>query len=126
DMAVIVKTTAEPTALVSSIRREVGAIDPQQPIYEIHTLEDLRQRTLAPQRFNFTLLTIFAGVALALAVIGLYGVLAYTVTQRRREIGVRVALGAQWTDVVRMILSQGLRLAAIGVAIGVIAAAALT
>jgi putative ABC transport system permease protein len=126
NMTVIVKTAAEPTALVSSIRKEIAAIDRQQPISDIHTLEELRQHALAPQRFNFTLLTIFAAVALALAVIGLYGVLAYTVAQRRREIGVRVALGAQWADVVRMITSQGMRLTIIGVAIGLVAAAALT
>jgi putative ABC transport system permease protein len=124
--SVIVKTKGEPTALLAAVRHELHSLDPQKPIYDIQTLEGMRNQSLAPQRFNFLLLGAFASAALALAVIGLYGVLAYAVAQRRREIGVRMALGAHVTDVMRMIVAHGLRLFAIGATLGLVAAFAFT
>ena len=105
-MIVVVKTTLEPEALISAARQEVLALDAEQPIYEIRTLAVMRDRNIAPQRLNFTLLSLFAVVALTLAVIGLYGVLAYAVTQRRREIGVRRAVGATQRDILGQFIAE--------------------
>jgi putative ABC transport system permease protein len=89
-------------------------------------MDEIRAESVAPERLNLTLLSIFAGIALVLAVVGIYGVMSYSVTQRTHEIGIRMAIGAQPADVFRMVLSQGMMLAAIGVAIGLISAFLLT
>jgi putative ABC transport system permease protein len=89
-------------------------------------MKDVMDASVTPRKFNLTLMTIFACVALALAAIGIYGVVAYSVTQRRHEIGVRVALGAQQRDIVRLVLGEGARLAVLGAVLGLVAAAALT
>lgn len=123
---VVLRTAGDPAALAASVRQRVLSIDPDQPVYNIRTMEELLSLSLAPRRIAMILLSIFAGMAVILAAIGIYGVLSYTVTQATHEIGIRMALGAQRPDVVRLVLKQGLVLAAIGIGIGVLAALALT
>jgi putative ABC transport system permease protein len=113
-------------SLLSFAKEELRAIDDQLPVSHVSTMPDVLAASLDHQRFNLSLLGVFAGVALALAVIGIYGVMAYSVTQRTGEIGIRVALGAQQRDILRLILRQGIRLAVVGAAIGVLASLALT
>ncbi len=117
---------ADPLSLVDAIKNEVHAVNANVPIYEVASLESQLARHIAPRRFNTWLLGLFAAVALLLAVIGLYGVLAYSVSQRSHEIGIRMALGAQAADVLKLVVKQGMKLALIGIAIGLVASFALT
>ena len=126
NMTVIVKGTSDPNTLVASLRQQVKAVDPDQPIYNVRSMHDIRAESVAPERLNLTLLSIFAGLALVLALVGIYGVMSYAVTQRTHEIGIRMAIGAQPRDVFKMILGQGMTLAIIGVVIGLVGAFALT
>jgi putative ABC transport system permease protein len=126
DFAVVIKTTREPEDIVAAARRHVFELDPEQPIYDVRTLTQMRDNSLAPERLNLMLLSAFAAVALLLAAIGLYGVISFSVTQRTHEIGIRMALGAQGGDVLKMVIKQGMRLGVIGVAIGLLASFALT
>src|SRR6202043_1284531 len=100
--------------------------DPDQPIYGIRTMDDIRSESVAPERLNLTLLSIFGGMAFLLAIVGIYGVMSYAVTQRTHEIGIRMAIGAQPRDVFKMVLGQGMMLALIGVAFGLVGAFGLT
>lgn len=125
-MTVIVKGAGDPSQLIAAVRQQVKAIDPDQPIYSVRTMDDIRAESVAPERLNLTLLSIFAGIALVLAVVGIYGVMSYTVTQRTHEIGIRMAIGAQPRDVFRMVIGQGMMLALIGVGCGLIGAFGLT
>jgi putative ABC transport system permease protein len=125
-MTVIVKGSSDPNQLMSSIRAAVKEIDPDQPIYNPRTMHEIRAESVAGERLNLTLLSLFAGIALVLAVVGIYGVMSYSVTQRTHEIGIRMAIGARPRDVFTMILGQGMKLALIGVAIGLLLAFALT
>jgi putative ABC transport system permease protein len=118
------RASGDPASLAAAIRGQISAIDKDQPVLAIKTLNEVIASTTAPRRFNTLLLAIFAAVALALAAVGIYSVISYSVTQRTQEVGIRMALGAQPGDVVRLILKQGLTLTLIGVAAGVLGAIA--
>jgi putative ABC transport system permease protein len=125
DMNLVVRSAVDPASLTSAIRAAVAAIDKDQPIFEVHTMQQLVDDSISTRRLTLVLLGIFSALALILAAIGIYGVMAYSVALRTQEIGIRVALGAQQQDVLRLILGQGARIAFFGVAIGLAAAAAL-
>jgi putative ABC transport system permease protein len=126
-LTVVARSASGDTAgLAGTLRGVIRQTDKDSPVYNVRTMEELLAASVAKRRFNMILLGGFASVALLLASLGIYGVISYTVTQRTHEIGVRVALGAQPRDVVRMILTQGMRLTLIGVGVGLLGAFALT
>jgi putative ABC transport system permease protein len=120
----LLRTSGDRMSLASAIRSQVSAIDKDQPVTAIRTLNEVIASTTAPRRFNTLLIAIFAAVALALAAVGIYSVISYSVTQRTQEVGVRMALGARPGDVIRLILKQGLAMTLIGVAAGILGAIA--
>ena len=125
-MDVMVRTAGDASAIAGIIRKLIGDLDPTQPVSDVQTVEQALAGSIAPRRFNLLLLGTFAAVALLLAVVGIYGVMGYVVTQRTHEIGVRMALGAPRGDVVRMVVRQGMAIAAVGIAAGFVTARGLT
>jgi putative ABC transport system permease protein len=125
-MIALARTSGEPEAAADLIRQAVWSLDDQLPLYNIRSMEHLRAESTGDERMGVVLVGTFAAIALLLATIGVYGVMAFMVGGRSREIGIRLALGARPRDVLRMILRDGARLTAAGVLIGLMAALALT
>lgn len=122
----VVRTSVDPTALVGNVRQEVVKLDPELPLSKVSTVQQAMDRSLVTTRLTNSLLAGFAATALLLALTGIYGVMSLNVANRRNEFGIRLALGAQRANVLRMLLAQGLRLATVGVAFGLLAAIGFT
>ena len=125
-MALVVRTAGDAARFQTAIQKEIRAIDPEQPIADVRTMKEVISRSIARPRFNTLLLTIFAGVALILASVGLYGVMNYSATQRTHEVGIRMALGATRSDIMRLVVGNGMLLTLIGIGLGVAASLGLT
>jgi predicted permease len=125
NLSVVVRTPLAPAAVMPAIKSVVYGAGSGQPVYDVQTMEEISSASMMSQRFPTILLGAFAVLALLLASSGIYGVISYLMTQRVREIGIRLALGAEKQDVLRMVLGQGLRMAAAGIAIGIVAALVL-
>src|SRR5262249_28126510 len=125
-MAMVVRTSGDPALLAPALRREVETLDKDQPVYNVRTMEDVVMDSIRTRRLSTFLFTAFARAALLLAALGIYGVIAYSVTQRVREIGIRMALGAKAGDVRGMIVREGMTLTLVGIGIGIAGALALS
>jgi putative ABC transport system permease protein len=125
-MTLVLRTSGDPTSLTGAVRGAISQLDKDLPVFRVKTMEQFVADSMAQRRFAMTLVGIFAAVAMALACVGLYGVLSYSITQRSHEIGIRMALGAQVADVLRLVVGQGMLLALAGVAMGIVGAFLLT
>ena len=125
-LTLVARTNVDPLSIVPAMRQQVLAADSNQPVYNARTMERVINESIAPRRFAMLLLTIFAGVALLLAAVGIYGVMSYAVTQRTHEVGVRIALGASVPDILKLIVGQGMLLVLAGISIGIVGALMLT
>jgi ABC-type antimicrobial peptide transport system permease subunit len=123
-LTILARTSAPPASLAAPIRAIVHDLDHEIPVFSVQTMEERISASVGPQRFYATLIGVFAAVALLLAAVGLYGVIAYAVSQRTHELGIRVALGATSQRISTMVIREGLALTAIGVAVGIVAALA--
>jgi putative ABC transport system permease protein len=126
DMNLLVRTDVAPSAAVATVRNEIAAVDGNQPVNEIQTAEELIDSSRAQPRFTMLLIGGFSGTALLLAIVGVYGVLSYSIGQRRQEFGIRLALGAQRADIRGMVMRQGMMLALTGIAAGLVVALIMT
>jgi putative ABC transport system permease protein len=125
-MVLVARTNVDPASTASALRQQVWAIDKDQPVFEVKTMTEVRSISVALYSFSSVMLGIFAGVALLLAAVGIYGVLAFAVTQRTQEIGIRMALGAKTSDVLRLVLRHGMGMTLLGICIGLAGAWGLT
>ena len=125
-MYLVARTTSDPATMAAALIREIHAVDGDVPVYDIQTMEGRLHGSLARQRFSMTMLGAFAGFAMILAAVGIYGVMSYLVTQGTHDIGVRIALGAPRSGILRMVVRQGMTLTAIGIVVGLVGAALLT
>ncbi|HWL73546.1 MAG TPA: FtsX-like permease family protein, partial [Burkholderiaceae bacterium] len=125
-MTIVIRTAIDLESAVAAVRSQVQAIDPQQPVYDFKPMTEVIANSISKQRLSMLLIGIFASVALLLASVGIYGVMSYAVTERTREIGIRVALGARMIDVMRLVVGQGMMLAFIGIGAGLVIALLLT
>jgi putative ABC transport system permease protein len=125
-MTLVIRSTADPATLAAAVRLRVAEVDKEQPIFNVRTMQEVVSNSLSGRRMSTILLAAFAGCAMLLASIGIYGVVSYWVAQRTREIGIRSALGARQSDILRMVLGHGMLLAAAGTGIGLAASLVLT
>ncbi|MGA7631647.1 MAG: ABC transporter permease, partial [Terriglobales bacterium] len=126
DMNLLVRTAIAPRSLISAVRAQIAMVDPDQPVTNIQTVEEIMDASRSQPRFTMLLLGVFSATALGLAILGIYGVLSYSVAQRRQEFGIRLALGAEHADILRLVVRQGLMLAITGIIMGLVAALLLT
>jgi putative ABC transport system permease protein len=125
-MSLVLRTALDPLAATSAVRSAIAEIDPDQPLVKVRSMEENIQSSVTQPRFRTRLIGIFGGLALLLAAIGIYGVMSYSVTQRTSEIGIRVTMGAQQSDIFRNVAGEALRLALLGIFVGVAGALALS
>jgi putative ABC transport system permease protein len=125
-MVLVARTSVDPASLAGALRQQVWAIDKDQPVFDVKTMQEVRSGSVVLYSFSSVMLGIFAAVALVLAAIGIYGVMAFAVTQRTQEIGIRMALGARTADVLKLVVKHGMKLALLGIVIGLAGSWALT
>jgi len=125
-MVLVARTVVDPASLSAALRQQVWAIDKDQPVFDVKTMQEVRSTSVAIYSFSSVMLAIFAGIALVLAAIGIYGVMAFAVTQRTQEIGIRMALGARTADVLKLVVKHGMKLALLGIVSGLAGSWALT